>query len=105
MATELMQSAVNELTVPSFLRIPLFGLYSWLFKCNLDEMSRDSLREYTCLQDFFTRSLKEGARPVCSTGIASPVDGRVMTAGDIDAAGSALQIKGVSYTVSSRMSQ
>jgi phosphatidylserine decarboxylase len=47
-------------------------------------MERSSLKDYVSFQDFFTRSLKEGVRPIAQSGLACPVDGRVMSCGPVD---------------------
>lgn len=40
-------------------------------------------REFSSIDDFFLRRLRPGARPI-GDGVVSPVDGRVVAAGDID---------------------
>jgi phosphatidylserine decarboxylase len=54
---------------------------------------------YTSFNEFFTRALAPGVRPVASgqADVACPVDGTLSQAGKI-AQGSLLQAKGVSYT-------
>lgn len=44
--------------------------------CLADEAEKP-IEEYTCFNDFFTRHLKPGARPV-GDGVVSPADGRLM---------------------------
>ena len=39
---------------------------------------------YACFNDFFTRALKEGARPITRQGIACPADGAVSQLGKIE---------------------
>ncbi len=83
------------------LRRPFFGLYGWLYGVNYDEMGRPSLDDYESFQDFFTRSLKPGVRPVAPTGLASPVDGRVMACGPVDRASCMLPtVKDYKYRLS-----
>ncbi len=49
------------------------------------EMERPSLKDYVSFQDFFTRNLKPGARPVDQNcALACPVDARVMSCGPVD---------------------
>jgi phosphatidylserine decarboxylase len=58
------------------------------------------LAEFETFQDFFTRSLRPGLRPLDPdpSAIVSPVDGRVYAAGPVRA-GEVLQAKGVPYRV------
>ena len=55
---------------------------------------------YSSFNDFFTRELKEGARPVDGSpaAVISPVDGILSAAGGIDGA-ALLQAKGIHYTL------
>src|SRR5262249_17382398 len=39
---------------------------------------------YATFNDFFTRALREGVRPITDSGIACPADGAVSQAGKID---------------------
>lgn len=57
--------------------------------------------EYGSLNEFFTRRLKAGARPIAGDAkvIVSPVDGRVSAAGKIERS-RLWQVKGMSYTLS-----
>lgn len=59
------------------------------------------LAEYATLEDFFTRRLRPGARPVAAGDalVTSPVDARVATAG-VAVAGRLVQAKGQDYTLS-----
>ncbi len=77
---------VASARLPVPLRSPLYGLYGRLYGVNFEEMERPSLRDYESLQDFFTRSLKPEVRPVAASGLACPVDGRVMACGPVDRA-------------------
>ncbi|GAB2797221.1 archaetidylserine decarboxylase [Halomonas shantousis] len=52
---------------------------------------------YTCFNDFFTRALKPGARPI-ETGLVSPTDGTLAQFGRIDN-GTLVQAKGHSYSL------
>jgi phosphatidylserine decarboxylase len=93
--------------IPESLRSPIFGLYSWVFGCNLAEAEPSTAKGYTTFQSFFTRRLQEGARPVdLGSDLVSPADGCILSMGRIEVplvieAGQPLafpeQIKGVSY--------
>ncbi len=101
--------------IPVWLRKPLYSSYAYLFGCNLDEMGQP-LESYKCLGEFFARPLKPGllwqfgddvifanhflgVRTFSPTGIASPVDGIVVSFGKLD--GETIeQVKGLTYTLS-----
>lgn len=55
---------------------------------------------YACFNAFFTRALRDGARPIAGGAgtVACPADGRISQMGHIEA-GRILQAKGRSYTV------
>ena len=48
------------------MREPLFGLYSSMFGCDLEEAEIDDLKSYRSLSDFFCRSIKSNLRPIAS---------------------------------------
>lgn len=58
--------------------------YSKVYEINIDEVSKN-VESFSTLHDFFTRSLKEGARPIAqgATVFASPVDAKIEAFGDI----------------------
>jgi len=87
---------INSLQLPVLLRSPLYRLWGFVFKCNLDE-SKYPLEEYNSLQEFFGRPLKDGVRPVAETQLVSPVDGTVLTFGPVK--NHVEQVKGHSYTL------
>lgn len=60
-----------------------------------------STDDYTCFNDFFTRELKPGARPLDpnSDALASPCDGKISEAGYLEG-GKILQAKGIHYELS-----
>lgn len=84
---------------PSFLLRPILALYTKGFGADLSEAARP-LAAYATFNDFFTRELKDGLRPVDPSpdALVSPVDGRVYASGAVDA-GTILQAKGVPYRV------
>ncbi len=55
-------------------------------------------RAYACFNDFFTRALKDGVRPITAEGIACPADGAVSQLGKIDN-DRIFQAKGQHYTL------
>jgi len=96
-----------ELEMPEALRKPIYGLYALLFGCQMQDSEKE-LGDFLTFNAFFTRSLKEGIRPVDELAdLVAPADGRIMAMGRIEAPllrdpdGSPLAfpetIKGVSY--------
>ena len=70
------------------------------FGIDLAEAARTELRDYRSFNDFFTRELKLGSRPVDNslTAIISPADGAISQFGTIYG-DRLLQAKGISYSV------
>ena len=91
---------VNELTIPYYLRVPGFRLYSWLFGVNLDEVSESDLHNYPNLAAFFSRQLKPECRPLDPNpnAVLSPSDGRILQFGTIER-GEVEQVKGMTYSL------
>ncbi|KAI8590948.1 phosphatidylserine decarboxylase 1 precursor [Geranomyces variabilis] len=90
----------NELTVPVWLRVPLYKTYASMFGCNLDEMEDPNLEHYSNLGEFFYRTLKPGARTIDQKApLVSPADGRVLHFGLITLDRTVEQIKGVTYSL------
>ena len=69
------------------------------FKVNMDEAIDPDINAYDCFNDFFTRALKPGVRPVADqkNAIVCPADGSVSQTGDI-IHGKIFQAKGKSFT-------
>ncbi|EGD72312.1 hypothetical protein PTSG_00330 [Salpingoeca rosetta] len=91
--------AVNEVELPTWTRAPLLGVYARAFDCNMEEAEQQDLAQYRCLQDFFGRYLKRGARPIAPALVNSPADCKVLSYGQIDSDGVVDQVKGLSYRV------
>jgi phosphatidylserine decarboxylase len=69
-----------------------------LYRVDMAEAAESDPYRYATFNEFFTRALKDGARPIAdrADAIASPVDGRVSEAGPIDR-DRLLQAKGRHY--------
>lgn len=67
-------------------------------RIDLSEAERARRNDYASLQDFFTRKLAPGARPLSSAALVSPSDGAYGESGEIRS-GTVLQAKGVPYSV------
>lgn len=115
---------MNSITLPRALRKPVYYAYGaparprmrtcvppahslthsrtacagWLVGVRFDEVKLP-LEQFACLQDFFTRELRAGLRPIDGAReLVSPVDGRVVVCGRVE--GDRLeQVKGVSYSL------
>ena len=70
------------------------------YNVTLDEYERDSFNAYESFNDFFTRELKDNARPIDSAdnGIVSPADGVISQLGQINDH-KLLQAKGREYDI------
>ena len=84
----------NALIKGVFIRI-----FVWYFKVNLAEALFENTGDYRSFNDFFTRALKPGARPLADVEkfVLCPADGVVSQLGCIDG-DSVLQAKGQYYT-------
>jgi len=80
-----------------WLNQPLMRVFTQLFQVRLDEADRSSLADYECFNDFFTRSLRPGTRPLADAAFISPCDGTISQLGAIDN-GALIQAKGFNYS-------
>jgi phosphatidylserine decarboxylase len=83
-----------------FIRVPLIHLFVDAYKVDLNEAARSKPREYASFNDFFTRALKPGARPLPADPrlFVSPSDGTISQIGPVRE-GSLVQAKGIDYPV------
>lgn len=81
--------------LPSFVAACAVPAFARTFKINLEEADR-SPANYKSLDDFFTRKLKAGARPLAPAMRVHPVDGRLTEHGPVQA-GNLIQAKGWTY--------
>ena len=70
------------------------------YKVDLSEAEIENISDYSHFNDFFTRPLKKGLRPISQSKLISPVDGVVSQAGNIENS-MILQAKGKQYSVAS----
>jgi phosphatidylserine decarboxylase len=94
-------STLAEATTP-WLKNALIKQFIRTYNVNLDEAASSSLDDYPNFNDFFTRALKEGLRPIDSdkNSIVCPADGTVSQIGLIRE-GNIFQAKGKSFSVAS----
>ncbi len=74
---------------------------SWFvsnYKVNLNEAELEDIKEYKNFNDFFTRSLKAGIRPLSESKVVSPVDGVVSQFGNMEGS-MIVQAKGKKFSV------
>lgn len=81
---------LSKRKVPSFIK----DLDIDMSVCN------NTINDFKCFNDFFTRTLKSDARPVCmdASNLISPGDGRLMAYENIDI-DNIIQVKGLSYSL------
>ena len=86
----------------SLLSRPLIHAFSAAYGVSLQEAERQTIDEYRTFNDFFTRALASGARPLPDdvAAFVSPVDGAVSQLGTIHD-GQLLQAKGIRYPLNS----
>lgn len=72
-------------------------IFCFFYDIDLSEAERADRRAYLSFNDFFTRALKPGARPV-APGICSPADGTIAALGRIDG-DTLIQSKNHSYSL------
>ncbi|MDD2720239.1 MAG: archaetidylserine decarboxylase [Gallionella sp.] len=67
------------------------------YNVNMDEAANPDYRSYPTFNDFFTRPLRRGARPLAQVDYVCPVDGAISQFGPIEA-DQVFQAKGHSYS-------
>jgi len=73
-------------------------LFSKAFDLNLNEALNSDPTSYATFNEFFTRELKPGLRPIADSKITSPVDGTIIQLGKV-IDGEIVQAKGVNYSL------
>ena len=89
---------VNSIPLPPAAREPMYRLYAWKTGADLSEVKLP-LTSFANLQEFFSRELKDGLRPVADTPLVSPVDARIVVLGPVTS-NNVEQVKGVTYPLS-----
>ncbi|CAN6308365.1 unnamed protein product [Urochloa humidicola] len=76
--------SLMEVGIPVLMRPTIYKAWARAFHSDLQEVALP-LEEYPSLQEFFIRSLKEGARPIDPDPncLVSPVDGKVLRLGKL----------------------
>jgi phosphatidylserine decarboxylase len=76
------------------------GIIRWFvgkYGVNMDEAANPDIASYPSFNEFFTRALKPGARPIAQADLVCPVDGAISQFGLIDH-DQIFQAKGHSYS-------
>ena len=87
-----------DLHHPAWLKDWVIGQFSRHFEVDMEEAREPDLRAYGSFNEFFTRPLREGARPLAAADIVCPADGVISQLGAIKE-GLLLQAKGRYFTV------
>ena len=82
-----------------WVRGPLIRAFARVYGVDMAQAERPGLHEYRSFNDFFSRSLAPGARPIdaASGAVVSPADGVVSQTGVVER-GELIQAKGVRYS-------
>ena len=98
--TSALMHRLARIEKPRWLKNRIIAAYCRLTGADTDFAAEKNPYAYRSLNDFFTRSLADGARPVApeNSAITSPVDGRCAIYGSVDA-DTILQAKGLPYHV------
>lgn len=67
------------------------------YRVDMSEAAEPDIARYACFNDFFTRALRPGARPLAAADYVCPVDGAVSQCGRIED-GQIFQAKGHQYS-------
>jgi len=91
-------------SLPSPVRAPFLRLFARKYGIDVSEAEKP-VEEYSGLQEFFTRRLRAGARPVDQTpgSVVYPADGTVVDGGVVSL-GKLIDAKGVSFTLTELLS-
>lgn len=89
--------ALAEMRHPEWLKNWLVTQFIRAFNVDMSEAAEPDPTRYACFNDFFTRPLREGARPIALADIVCPADGAISQMGVI-ANGLLLQAKGKHFT-------
>lgn len=84
----------------SWIKNPITRWFVKQYEINMEEAAETDPCAYTSFNDFFTRALREGARPICAddNAIVFPADGAISQIGDIKH-GRVFQAKSQDYSL------
>ena len=81
-----------------FIKSTFIKKFAAKYDVNMDEAKIEDLDQFANFNDFFTRELKDGARPIADAKLVSPADGAVSQLGKIEL-GRCFQAKGRDFSV------
>jgi len=87
-----------QLESPKWLKDSLISMFVSYFDVDMMEAEEPDTTRYKSFNDFFTRRLRNGARPLAAADVICPADGVISQLGEIEQ-GKILQAKGSYYTV------
>jgi phosphatidylserine decarboxylase len=90
--------ALAELRHPVWLKNWIIRQFIRLFDVDMTEAAEPDYTRYACFNDFFTRPLREGARPLAVADVLCPADGAISQVGEISN-GLLFQAKGRYFSV------
>lgn len=83
----------------SWVKNPYITWFVKRYQVDMSEAAEENPTAYACFNDFFTRALKDGARPLADgDGVLCPADGAISQLGRIEH-GRIFQAKGQSFSV------
>jgi phosphatidylserine decarboxylase len=90
----------------ALIKTPLIAWFHRHYRIDLSEAEKPLLEDYPTFNDFFTRALKPGARPIAgdAAGIVSPSDGTLTEFGVLDRE-RMIQAKGMDYAVTALLDE
>ena len=88
--------------LPPGLRVLAYKAFGGIYGVNYSEMKVEELNAFRNFNQFFTRELKDGVRPIDTpqdaSSLVSPADGKVLSYGEVDSLAATMDcIKGHSY--------
>jgi phosphatidylserine decarboxylase len=75
--------ALAELRQPAWLKNWVIGQFIRFFGVDMSQAQEPDGSRYACFNEFFTRPLREGARPLAAADILCPADGAISQLGAI----------------------
>ena len=98
--TSALMHCLARIEKPRWLKNRIIAAYCRITGANTDFAAEKNPYAYRSLNDYFTRALADGARPIApeNSAITSPVDGRCATYGTVNT-DTILQAKGLPYSV------
>ena len=90
---------LSDLRLPPAILAPAIRAYARAFGADLSEAELPP-EAYASFNTFFTRRLREGARPIAGEGVVvSPSDSRLRAFGPVPTDGRLEQVKGSTYSI------